>query len=144
MSRHDSLLGRIARRASAPGSVHGDEPGVYDVERSIARNLQRLLSCRAGSSPALPDYGLPHMDRSTEGFGEEVRRFCTELEDAIRRYEPRVENVRVAPRRLADGQYDADPMHLTLVIKSTLVGASHRSKFPIRFTPDGRCTVLEP
>lgn len=144
MSSNDALLRRIATRSRPHRALERGSGSLMDLEQSIVWNLQRLLSCRAGAAPALPDYGLPALDRSEDGFAEEVRRFCEALTRAIARYEPRVADVRVTPRHIGQGEIDADPMHLTLEIKSRIVAAGPRHKRSVlaTFTPDGRCSVL--
>lgn len=143
MTSNDAILRRIATRSRPRRAFEQGSGSLIDLERSILLNLQRLFACRAGAAPALPDYGLPFLDHNEDGFAEAVRRFCDQLSRTIARYEPRVTDVRVAPRRLDPGAVDSDPLHLTLEIKARIAaaGARHRTRLFARFSPDGRCAL---
>lgn len=88
-------------------SVPDDEHRVY----SIVGNLQRLLNTRQGAVPHMPRYGLPDLaslQRDAPVSYETLRR---EIREAVRAYEPRLDNVRVEPT-------DVDPykMRVTFLI----------------------------
>jgi type VI secretion system protein ImpF len=79
-----------------------------EVKVSLRRDLEHLLNTRARNlvwdparmpelNKSLADYGLPDFT-SVNLFTETDRaRFCGEIEEIIRRHEPRLANVRVVP-----------------------------------------------
>ncbi len=79
-----------------------------DVKLSLRRDLEHLLNTRARNllwdpermpelKKSLADYGLP--DFTAVGLGTESDRvkFCRQIEEIIRRHEPRLANVQVVP-----------------------------------------------
>lgn len=87
-SLFERLAGDSARRA---GWTH--EQAVMD---SVATHLQRMLVVRAGSVPTLGDYGLPDLNDLRLSLHDALEQARTAIEAVISRYEPRLEEVRVA------------------------------------------------
>lgn len=63
--------------------------------QSIRDHLVLLLNTRQGSVPHLPDYGLPDLSIVYNSFPESIEFLRRSIEDAIKRYEPRLARVRV-------------------------------------------------
>ncbi|MHC5108971.1 MAG: type VI secretion system baseplate subunit TssE [Planctomycetota bacterium] len=98
MAREKSLLDRLSdldstQRSRIQPSAQEDLEALMD---SIRSNLIRILNARHGMSEALPDYGLPALTDLTEGTGDHVTMVEASIRNAIERYEPRLERVRVA------------------------------------------------
>ncbi len=74
-------------------SPNGVEPSLMS---SIQMNLQWILNTRIGDSPASADYGLPDMSTLVKGLPKSELAFARAVEEAIRRYEPRLSNVDVS------------------------------------------------
>jgi type VI secretion system protein ImpF len=84
---------------------------VADLKRAIRRDLENLLNtcCRASGFPpelkelenSLVNYGLPDYTGTHLGSAEDPSRLIAVIEEAIRRFEPRLANVRVEPVRNA-------------------------------------------
>lgn len=63
--------------------------------RSVVDHVQRLMETRKGSLIHLPDLGMPDIAdlyRRLPGSTQEIQ---TELEGLLRKYEPRLDNIRV-------------------------------------------------
>lgn len=91
MAQNHRLLERLRRGELAGArSAHQSAEKVYS---SVHEHLQRLLNTRQGESAAFPDYGLPCLcDVDKSGRAIELRQ---QIEQTIRRYEPRLSEVRV-------------------------------------------------
>lgn len=63
---------------------------------SIHMNLQWILNTRIGDSLASADYGLPDMSTLVKGLPKSELAFARAVEEAIRRYEPRLANIDVS------------------------------------------------
>lgn len=102
----DVLSGRFAdgRRIE---SVRAEEQQVL----SIISNLIRLLNTRRGAIRHLPDYGLPDISEIYRDMPDSVTKLQTAIEQAIEKYEPRLQRVRVE-------YHDTDPfaMRLTFLL----------------------------
>ncbi|AZF05124.1 type VI secretion system baseplate subunit TssE [Pseudomonas sp. R5-89-07] len=62
---------------------------------SVAAHLTKMLSTRAGSVLALPDYGLPDLNDMRLSLHESLTQSRLRIERFIQDYEPRLVNVRV-------------------------------------------------
>jgi len=62
---------------------------------SIRDNLTRLFTSRAGLLPHLPDYGLPDITEIYRQMPYGIPRLTEAMLNAIKKYEPRLKNVRV-------------------------------------------------
>ena len=106
----DALTGRFgdgARLAEVPEGEHR--------LHSVLGNLRRLFNARRGALGHLPDYGLPDLADVTASDAEEVEALRLAIRDAVRRYEPRLQNVRVH-RETVGG----DPSHLVFLLSAEL------------------------
>ena len=65
--------------------------------QSIKEHLAILLNTRRGSIPHLADYGLPDSSQVSIKDRIAVSRFGKEIEETVKKYEPRLVNVRVKP-----------------------------------------------
>jgi type VI secretion system protein len=85
-----------------------------DVADSVLGHLQRMLNVRHGDAPAAPDYGIPALEAQHLTQSDEMR---LAIEQSIRRYEPRLQGVRVRylPRD------DDDPLKVRFEISARLV-----------------------
>jgi type VI secretion system protein len=64
---------------------------------SIKEHLVALLNTRSGSLPHLPDYGLPDSTKVSMKDMYSVSDFGKEIEETVKKYEPRLTQVRVKP-----------------------------------------------
>jgi type VI secretion system lysozyme-like protein len=100
-----SLLDRcLADRAEeTPAQRSWRYQTLPDALATVARDLEALFTTRQTPACTLPPdkellnslltYGLPNLTR----FGQNDTRICQAIEDAIKRFEPRLEQVRVVP-----------------------------------------------
>ena len=86
----DALTGRFA------GGERLDEvPEAEHRLRSILGNLGRLFNTRQGSLAHAPDFGLPDITDISRDRPERVDALRRAIRDAVQRYEPRLQRVRV-------------------------------------------------
>lgn len=93
-----------------PGSLfdrmtRGEEGARMSEDESIRLHLLRLLTARQGSVQALPDYGLPDLNDLTLSRAELISETCRAVQACIRRYEPRLTEVRVVPQSLSESLF---------------------------------------
>ncbi|MFK0095020.1 type VI secretion system baseplate subunit TssE [Pseudomonas sp. NPDC090592] len=101
---------------------------------SVLDNLQRILNSRAGTIAHLPDYGLPDMGTVLQGLPASAHGLMNEIVSTLRRYEPRLEEVRIellTQRR---------PGHLEYALEVRVQGGG-RTTFGTTLAPDGRVVV---
>jgi len=65
--------------------------------QSIKEHLAILLNTRRGAVPHLPDYGLPDSSLFSIKDRPAISKFGKEIEETVRKYEPRLIRVRVKP-----------------------------------------------
>jgi type VI secretion system lysozyme-like protein len=82
--RQRGLLGRLATN-----SRH------VDPMESVLEHLRDLLNTTVGDCLTVHDYGLDDLSGSGNSYQDACRRVQKAIQDAIRRYEPRVVNVSV-------------------------------------------------
>ena len=85
----EGIMGRFFSGRTVP--EHGGK-----VE-SIKEHLAILLNTRRGSIHHLPDYGLPDSSQVSMKDLVAITRFGKEIEETVRKYEPRLIHVRVRP-----------------------------------------------
>ena len=120
-----SLLSDIAS-ASAP-VAQAPTDSVRAAREAVLVHLRELCSTPRGSVLLAPSYGVEDATRvfhEYPGSVEDVRRV---LEEAIRRYEPRLTNVSV--RHLA-----SDDLELILRFEIQATITAEGRSFPVRFT----------
>ncbi|CRM42672.1 MULTISPECIES: type VI secretion system baseplate subunit TssE [Pseudomonas] len=105
---------------------------------SVAVHLGKMLSIRAGSVQALPDYGLPDFNDMNRSLHESLSQSRLLIERFIRAYEPRLKHVRVRalPR-------DHDVLVLAFAIEATLSidGVAQPVVFTARLRDAGQVEV---
>ncbi len=105
--------------------------------QSIKEHLEMLLSTRRGSLPHLPDYGLPDTSHLSMKDRHAIARFGKDIEETVRKYEPRLMHVRVRPM----GQ-DADSIadfRLGFLLEARVV--NEEAKFHAFFSASGSAEV---
>ena len=76
----------------------GDPLPLYGGKvQSIKEHLSILLNTRRGSIPHLSDYGLPDSSQVPMEDRIAVSKFGKEIEETVKKYEPRLVHVRVRP-----------------------------------------------
>ncbi|MBL4610178.1 MAG: type VI secretion system baseplate subunit TssE [Pseudomonas sp.] len=129
-SLFERLAGENMRRA---GWSHDQA-----IVASIAAHLAKMLSTRAGSVQALPDYGLPDLNDMRLSLHDSLQQARTAIESFIERYEPRLSQVRVValPR-------DHDPLNLSFALEGMVDMDGHRRavSFTARLNGSGQVLV---
>ncbi|MBV4482401.1 type VI secretion system baseplate subunit TssE [Pseudomonas khavaziana] len=128
MPHHNSLFERL----------EGDASTHTCTVVSVAAHLGRMLSTRAGSVQALPDYGLPDFNDMQLSLHESLTRSRLVIERFIQAYEPRLVNVRV--RLLPAAK---EPLVLAFAIDAGLVidGTTQPVVFQARLMDAGQIKV---
>ena len=106
-------------------------------QTSVVEHIQRLLESRKGMLVHMPDFGMPDIGdlfRRLPGSATEIQ---TEMEALIRKYEPRMENVRVHFE-----EFDAAKARVRFRITGSLKGTG-RVQFESSFFPNGRGEVRD-
>lgn len=112
-------------------------PSAARRQTSVVEHIQRLLESRKGMLVHMPDFGMPDIGdlfRRLPGSAAEIQ---TEMETLIRKYEPRMENVRVHFE-----EFDAAKARVRFRITGSLKG-SGRVQFESSFFPNGRGEVRD-
>lgn len=86
-SLFERLAGEVDKRA---GLTHEQ-----CLMASIAAHLRKMLSTRAGSVQALPDYGLPDLNDMSKSLHDTLTHSRGAIELFIQNYEPRLADVQV-------------------------------------------------
>lgn len=73
-----------------------------DEDESIRMHLLRLLTARAGSVQALPDYGLPDLNDLHLSKTELLNTICAYIQECIAKYEPRLTRSKVSALPVPD------------------------------------------
>ena len=108
-----SLIGRITDSdKESHYSIRLDEAVLVD---SVLEHLQKLLNIRQGSVEMLPDYGLPDFNDLSHKFPYAINEIQRMIRDCIRKYEPRLTQVRVT-----HVQDEDDPLSLRYDITARL------------------------
>jgi type VI secretion system protein len=96
-----TLLERI--HAMEKGDAQFGAHGTERLYRSLIRHLRAMLNTRRGSVPIAPDYGIADMTDLGSKFTEEsMEDLKTDLERVVKRYEPRLYDVRAEYTPRAD------------------------------------------
>ena len=108
-----SLIGRITDSdKESHYSTRLDEAVLVD---SVLEHLQKLLNIRQGSVEMLQDYGLPDFNDLSHKFPYAINEIQRMIRDCIRKYEPRLTQVRVT-----HVQDEDDPLSLRYDITARL------------------------
>lgn len=70
-------------------------PEGYLKTKSIMDHLFRLLNTRRGYSQHIDDYGIPELSEIYHSTPEGIRRLQEAIRDTVKKYEPRLKNIRV-------------------------------------------------
>jgi type VI secretion system protein len=87
----------LLERLVSPPAASFRKSGV-DLQKlsdSIILHLRRMMNCRHGFTPALPDYGLPDLNECFFAFPDSLTYLKQSLQNSIEKYEPRLTRVRV-------------------------------------------------
>ena len=108
-----SLIGRITDSdKESHYTTQLDEAVFVD---SVLEHLQKLLNIRQGSVEMLQDYGLPDFNDLSHKFPYAINEIQRMIRDCIRKYEPRLTQVRVT-----HVQDEDDPLSLRYDITARL------------------------
>ena len=105
--------------------------------QSIREHLSILLNTRRGSVSHLSDYGLPDSSQVPMEDRIAVSKFGKEIEETVRKYEPRLVHVRVRPMD-PDPEARAD-FKLGFLLEARVVNES--AKFHAFFAASGSADV---
>lgn len=135
MSGYGSLFERLEGDRIRRRSGLNQEQAVLD---SVACHLARMLSTRAGSVQALPDYGLPEFNDQRLSRHDTLQRARLAIERIIAAYEPRLSQVRVSALPGHE-----DPQRLAFVIEGHLdvAGIRRDVRFSACLDGSGQTTV---
>ncbi|WP_297836910.1 type VI secretion system baseplate subunit TssE [Pseudomonas sp.] len=99
---------------------------------SVTAHLSKMLSTRAGSVLALPDYGMPDLNNMNLSLHDALTQGREVIKRFIETYEPRLTNVSLVsapnegdPLNLAfsiEGQLDVDGIQSLAVLSARLTG----------------------
>ncbi|MFW5750330.1 MAG: type VI secretion system baseplate subunit TssE [Planctomycetota bacterium] len=87
------LLARMAATASRRVPAPWDRASLSE---SVVVNVRRMLETRLGSARCQPDFGTPAPAELAYGYPASADRFRCALARCLARYEPRLQNPRVA------------------------------------------------
>jgi type VI secretion system protein len=90
MTAYGSLFERLG---GLPGTRSSDRE--ESVRDSVAAHLSKMLSTRAGSVLALPDYGMPDLNNMNLSVHDALSLARSEIQRFIAAYEPRLSEVSV-------------------------------------------------
>ena len=91
MTGYGSLFERLKGDAQRRAGLSRERA----VMASVAAQLTRMLSTRAGSVQTLPDYGLPDLNDMSVSLHTALSQARQSIETFIDQYEPRLTQVRV-------------------------------------------------
>jgi type VI secretion system protein len=121
------LLHRLGQRARARGA---------DPSGDVAAHLNALLNTRAGSAPAVPEFGMVDFTDLVHSFPKGIPTLAASIRATILAYEPRLKNVSV--RHLPDD----DVQRLKFEIVAQLAdGPRSTVRFRTEVSPTGQVNV---
>lgn len=98
-----SILDRLIEPEPIVGSM-GSGMSINRILNAVRRDLEDLLNTRQAADPAIEEhpelarsvfnYGLPDITRRNASTPQSRGEICAMVEDVIRRFEPRLKNVR--------------------------------------------------
>ena len=116
------------------GDIVPDHGGMV---QSIREHLAILLNTRRGAIAHLPNYGLPDSTQVSVRDRISIARFGKEIEETVKKYEPRLIHVRVRPM-----EQDPDSIaafNLGFLLEAKVVNES--AQFRAFFSPSGSAEV---
>lgn len=139
LSLYDLLVGRFESDKNDPLNLppsleyfnEQDSSKVY--RQSIVENLRKILTTRQKSVAHLPDFGLPDI---MDIYLEEgrVEPFIEQVKETIKKYEPRIETVRIPGNRW---KFDDKNMRLTLHIEARIKDYDNNETVITEFSSTG-------
>ena len=118
------------------GTELSEVPTSRRRSKSILDHLRFLLNTRKGMLIHIPEYGMPDIGEMYRRLPEAAAEMRESVELAIRRFEPRLEHVRV---NIVD--FDPGIGHVGFRVSAVIAGGA-RLVMETRFFPDGRGAVL--
>lgn len=106
--------------------------------QSIKEHLAILLNTRRGSVPYLPDYGIPDSMQVSMKDQKSVSKFGKDIEETVRKYEPRLIAIRVKPMEQDNSIAD---FRLGFLLEAKL--ADQDSRFHAFFLASGSAEVKD-
>jgi type VI secretion system protein len=108
------------------------------VRDSVAAHLSKMLSTRAGSVLALPDYGMPDLNNMNLSLHDALSLARSEIQRFIAAYEPRLTEVSVEAIPNAD-----KPLQLAFVIEGLLhvEGLTSRVRMSAQLQGSGQVSI---
>lgn len=105
-------------------------------EESILEHLRAVLNTRRGESLACPSLGLVDFADVAHEFPARAFELAEDIRAMVRRFEPRLKNISVAP-----GTSD-DPLRIVFEISAVRRGQSRRIQIRTELSADGCVEVL--
>lgn len=98
--RNERLLDRIRILEKNPGARFEVEPGSSERIRAVRQYLQRILNTRQGNARIAEEFGIPDLtDLPSSMGGEVISQMQQTFQRVIKRFEPRMAQVRVRIQR---------------------------------------------
>lgn len=105
--------------------ISGDPMPEYGGKvQSIREHLMILLNTRRGSLLHMPDYGLPDSSQVPMRDRIAISKFGKEIEETIRKYEPRLARVRV--KAMDQGSDSLGRFRLGFVLEANVINEDAR------------------
>jgi len=129
---YGSLIERLSGEAQQRSGLSREAAAMA----SVAAHLSKMLSIRAGSVQALPDYGLPDLNDMRLALHDALQQARLQIERFIECYEPRLSQVRVSAL-----PHEHDPLTLSFAIEGLLQVADIQRQVSFHARLDGRGRV---
>lgn len=136
MAYRGSLFERLSA-SSHPINAATDEEAIY---QSIANNLSKIFSTNAGSAETVSDYGRPDLNNIHVSQKESIDIIEKSAEACIRKYEPRLFNVRAGISR---ERLRMNEMFIYIEGFLYVNGASKKVNFKANLSGSGAIKVLK-
>jgi type VI secretion system protein len=117
-----------------------EKEGVTGLAWSIRNNLKMILNTRRDTLPHLPDYGLPDISVVYKDFPDSLESVRRAIANAIEKYEPRLEDVRV---RLIESEHKVFRATYLVSAKVRRGYEEEGVQFKTRINSDGGTEILE-
>jgi type VI secretion system protein len=133
MPNEVTLLERLSKPKAASVRTITDNP--QERQRSILRNLQRILNTRTGHALAQMDLGTPAPGELALASPEGVNGALRMIKVAIEKYEPRLKSVEITQIQVQD-----EVLTMRFQITASIIGGRGGSsiRFDTLVDPSGR------
>ena len=110
---------------------------------SVLTHLENLLNSRQGDAQAQPDYGIPEECEFMLSASNGLEKVCQNLQWVIKKFEPRLREVRVTPLLIENSNFKESQMQRRFEIKGILRSEHNESEisFASEVLPSGRIRV---